>query len=76
MNIVKEYHAKIDTLSVEIAESIAKIPSLPREHHDPGVETHLSMATHLEWLILTRDIMEKGLSAYQKAHRLAVANLS
>ena len=49
MNIVKEYHAKIDTLSVEIAESIAKIPSLPRE---------------------------KGLSAYQKAHRLAVANLS
>ncbi len=76
MDIRNEYKTKISSLSSEISEAIAKIPSLPRVHHCPGEESQESIAQHLEWLMATRENYRKGLAKYERARRAAIARLS
>jgi len=76
MHIQKEYQTKIDSLSAEISEAIAKIPGLPRVHHCPLEDSQESVAYHLEMLMMTRDVARKNLDRYERARRRAIANLS
>ena len=76
MDIRKEYQAKIDSLSTEIAESIAKIPELPSRSMGVFGESQESMAYHLEMLMMTRGVARKNLDRYERARARAIANLS
>ena len=76
MDISKEYRTKIDSLSDEIVEAIAKTPGLPRTHHCPLQDSQESMAIHIEWLMATRDTARKNLARFERAKRRAISNLS
>ena len=76
MDIRKEYQAKIDSLSTEIAESIAKIPGLTTRSMGVFGESQESMAYHLEMLMMTRNVARKNLDRYEQARARAIANLS
>jgi len=76
MNIQKEYQAKIDSLSAEISEAIAKIPSLPTKSRGVFGESQESIACHLEMLMTTRETARKNLNRYKRDRQRAISHLS